>query len=171
MHSTNYTLSFTLSLPPKANKETQFVNGHAYTPAEKVKYMMRASKRMRKHKGKFAGVRFISIAFVFVCPRTGAVPADLKVVSGLWKKQVSLYKPSRPDLDNYEKVIQDCLSHHTIRKIKNKEGDVIMRHKGAGVVDDDSYFVSKSSVKIYAKLGESPHIRITIKALDPVYSY
>ena len=156
-------------MPPKAQKETQFANGHAYTPAEKVNYMLKASKKLRPYRRKFKGNKFLAIKFIFVCPRPKACPEDLKHIKGMWKNQIRFYKPSRPDLDNYEKVIQDCLSLHVIRKVKNKAGESIMSHKGAGVVDDDSYFVKKLSIKVYAKIGEEPHIKIKIKALDPIY--
>jgi Holliday junction resolvase RusA-like endonuclease len=169
MPSSAFTLRIILNMPPKAQKETQFANGHAYTPAEKVHYMMKASKELRPYRRTFKGIKFLSIRFIFVCPRPKACPKDLAQVKGLWKNQITFYKPSRPDLDNYEKVIQDCLSLHVIRKVKNKAGESIMSHKGAGVVDDDSFFVHKVSTKVYARIGEKPHIKIKISALDPIY--
>lgn len=171
MPSSASTLSFSLELPPKAQKETQFANGHAYTPAEKINYMLKAAKLMKPYRKWFKGHKFLYIKFKFVCPRPKTCPQDLKHLKGLWKNQLTFYKPSRPDLDNYEKVIQDCLSLHVIRKVKGKNGEAIMSHKGAGVVDDDSFFVKKMSMKVYARAGESPCIKIKIKSIDPIYEH
>ena len=56
------------------------------------------------------------------------------------------FKPSRPDLDNYVKAINDCMQE-------------------AGVIEDDSQLVSFTAQKMYGAVQEEPVIEISIRVI------
>lgn len=75
------------------------------------------------------------------------------VVKRIYQMKVSKYgtgrcfKPSRPDLDNYIKSINDCMQE-------------------AGVIADDSQIVSFTGKKMYGAVKEDPVIEIEITVIE-----
>lgn len=161
-------LKFTIRLPPTAHKETQFnMNGWAYTNNEKKAWMIKAANECRKYEGWFKHSKFLSLKVIFHCERPKQVPINGFISKQQWNDyEAEWMKRSRPDLDNYEKSLQDILSHSVIQReqISKENLKVIKKQiRGAGIVEDDSLFVTKTTHKIYAKRNTEPRIEITIK--------
>jgi len=164
------TLRFVLDMPPTAHKETKFTKvGHAYSDSGKREYMIAAANALREYEGWFRGCKYLYLTIVFVCERPSkGTPSETNIPGARWREQnLEIMKCSRPDLDNYEKSLQDILSHHIIQRKKRSDKNYIVlvpEIKGAGIVDDDSFFVSKTTHKIYAtRANPRPRIEVTIR--------
>lgn len=152
-------LHMVLDIEPKAHKETKFTKkGFAVTDPEKREYMIRLANLMRPWEGWFKGCYFLKMKVVFVFERPAQqVPVGQKRIE--WENpELELMKCSKPDLDNLEKSLQDCLSYHVISKGNGLKPTIM----GAGVIDDDARIVSKATHKIYAKQYKNPRIEITL---------
>jgi len=161
-------LTFEIPWKPFANMETRSTKaGFCYTPKEKKKFMKDISEYLEEYKGYFEGVPCLKITIMCVCERPSASPKY--VPSSIWRRQVSFYKASRPDSDNYLKPLQDSLSHHIISKIRIGKSERFKIIRGSGIVDDDSCFVDTRIIKVHRKIGQDPHYKITIKELPPIY--
>ena len=167
-------LSFILRMPPKAHKETQFTRtGIAYSDPGKEAWMIEAAEQLRKYEGWFKHSYFLSLKVVFHCERPTKRPQESRLPVDSWFDYgVELMKRSAPDLDNYEKSLQDVLSRHVIRRKqldKHKIRVIRPEIRGAGIIEDDSLIVTKTSHKIYAKRGTKPRIEITIRERGHLY--
>ena len=160
-------LSINLPYPPFANLETRFkANGFAYTPPEKKAWMKDVARSLDEFTGYFAGIPCVKAKFLMVIERPKAHPPYIP--SGIWKTQTSFYKPSRPDGDNYLKPLQDALGNAILESIKKAVGPPKKTY-GAGIVDDDSNLVDVRIIKVYAKPGQEPHIKIKLTELPLIY--
>jgi len=117
--------------------------------------------------GYMEGAICIRAQFIFMCPRPKASPDHIP--TGLWKKLISYYKPTRPDCDNYLKPLQDSISNHVIKTSKNKFGIVKRIWKGACIIDDDSNIVDVRAVKLYCRPDQEPSVIIKLKELPYTY--
>lgn len=161
-------LRFKLDMPPMANKETCVTkSGMTYTPTEKRKYMKECAKKMREHRFAFKGVKYIRATFVFVCDRPKKSPDGIP--PALWRTLTNFYKPTRPDIDNFCKPLQDSMSYHIIETKKTKYIHKIIR--GAKIIDDDSNIVSLRIEKVFRRLDQEPHVLVKLKEITPTYEY
>ncbi len=162
-------LDILLPFPPFANKETQFTKGGiAYTPKLKKEYMLMVSEYLSdEHGGSFEGVICIKVTFIFLCPRPNAKPSHIP--NGLWRRLISYYKPSKPDIDNFLKPLQDSISKHVIKKSKNKFGIIKRLWRGACIIDDDSNIVDLRAIKLYCRPDQEPSVIIKLKELPYTY--
>ena len=162
-----------LDMPPTAHKETKFTTtGIAYSDPEKRKFMIEAANKLREYSKYFLGVRYIRMDVLFVCERPDTQPI-VGIPKSYWNDpDLELLRCSRPDLDNYEKSLQDILSYHIIKKrIRSKTTFQVTQKEvtGAGIIDDDSCIVEKLTRKIYAKPRESARIEIKLREIDFIY--
>lgn len=162
-------LKFTLPFAPVPNLETMTSKtGVSYTPGKKKEYMKLCAETMVNFKGRFAGVRFVRLTILFICDRPQVCPKGIP--SALWKSNsIQLYKPTRPDADNYVKPLQDSMSHHVIESKKDKHKQVIKLIRGACIVDDDAVFVSLRVDKVFRKLDQEPQIKIKLEEINYIY--
>lgn len=163
------TLKFILPFAPFANQETRATkSGLMYTPKEKKDYMKKIAEFMEPWSGYFEGVKCIKAKFILVCDRPDIHPSHIP--SGLWKKlSMTYYKASRPDADNFLKPLQDSMSNHIIQTKKGKNGNRIITHRGAGIIDDDSCLIDIRVIKLYRRMDQEPHIAIYLKELPNNY--
>ena len=135
-------IHMTLDLKPEAKQRPRFnrTTGRAYT-AEKTRKFENAVKALAKEHISEPLNGAVSLSIVFVAPRLKAEP----------KSQTERkYKTSRPDLSNMIKSLEDGL-------------------QGA-LFHDDAQVVKLSAEKVYAGLGESPHIEITASVIPVLFS-
>lgn len=135
-------IHMTLDLKPEAKQRPRFnrTTGRAYT-AEKTRKFENAVNALAKEHVSEPLNGAVSLSIVFVAPRLKAEP----------KSQAERkYKTSRPDLSNMIKSLEDGL-------------------QGA-LFHDDAQVVKLSAEKVYAGLGESPHIEITASIIPVLFS-
>lgn len=170
MASQKRKLVLKLNCDPFANQETRFLqNGIPYTPTDKRRFMSDVSDALRKHNGYFEGVKFIRAVFKCYCKRIQSKPKDIPL--DIWRRQVTLYKNSKPDGDNYLKPLQDSLSNHAITSKKNKAGRYEVIKRGAGIIDDDAVLVDTRVIKLWCKPGMKPHVIIKLVEIDMIYEH
>lgn len=135
-------IHMTLDLKPEAKQRPRFnrTTGRAYT-AEKTRKFENAVNALAKEHVSEPLNGAVSLSIVFVAPRLKAEP----------KSQAERkYKTSRPDLSNLIKSLEDGL-------------------EGA-LFNNDAQVVKLSAEKVYAGLGESPHIEITASVIPVLFS-
>lgn len=160
-----------LDIPPFGNLETRATkDGKMYTPQEKKVFMLAAARELRPYAFAFENVDFIHVSYLFVCDRPANCPEHIP--TGLWKQNINLYRNSSPDVDNYIKPLQDSMTWHVIKCLRNKQGEVTKRKRGAQIIDDDKFIVSVRAKKIFRRLDQRPHVLITIQEIsNPVFDY
>lgn len=133
---------FIINSQPIAKQSARFSNGVTYQPA-KIKnifadYKSQILAQIPEHFEIIESPVAVKIEFSYL-PLKGFKKKQLEKL----KEKGFLYKPTRPDLDNLEKMAMDCLN--------------------GTVVKDDSQIVRKESFKLY---GDKNQISITIEVLE-----
>lgn len=163
-------LSIIVNMAPQAHTETKFFNGHAVTDVKKRDYMIALAGCLRGWKDWFKDVRRIHLDVVFVFERPQGKPDGYTRAE--WNDEdLELKKINPPDLDNCEKSFQDCISNHPIQREQHNDKNNKSRITrpaiyGAGIIDDDSYIVSKKVAKIYHRVFEKPRIEFTLSEVS-----
>lgn len=144
-------LKIVIPVDPQAHKETAFTKtGHVYNIKESVAYKKELLSYLSKYRGEMQYEKYIKALIIFVFKRPKAMGVCMQEV----------LKDTQPDYDNLSKPLCDVLGAQKI--FRQNKRDFL----GAGVIDNDSRLCDVRCIKIYAKSGDAPHIRIYLKALS-----
>jgi Holliday junction resolvase RusA-like endonuclease len=128
---------------PIAMGRPRFARNRMYTPPTSRKFMDEAA-RIISESTDLKIDQPVRVRMEFVFPRPKTMPKGYKMHVVDWgKTNGRVWKWTKPDIDNLEKMLLDSM-------VK------------AGILQDDNLVVETHSGKYYGALGEAPHIQYTI---------
>ena len=133
----NTNIKITLDMSPVACPRPRVTSKGVYYPKRYTAFKKESKiKLMNQCKMNIPKDQLLHINYTFISRRQSAI----------CKGEGRKFKPTRPDLDNYIKAINDSL-------------------QAAGIIEDDSQIVSMSAKKLFGRSKEKASIELEIELI------